>query len=67
MKIIKIILLSGLVISTLACSTESLKRISYETLQNISVRKCEQNLSSKCPKREGYDDYQRRRKEVNGS
>ena len=44
-----------------ACSTDSAKRVAYETLQNIKEQECLRNNSSDCPKRESYDDYQRQR------
>ena len=67
MKIIKIILLIGFVFGISSCSSESLKRTGYETLQNIGERQCEKGLSSECPERERYDDYQMKRKDMEGS
>ena len=67
MKMIKIISLIGFVFGILSCSSESLKRTSYETLQNIGEMQCNRELSTECPKRESYDDYQRKRKGVEGS
>lgn len=67
MNIIKIILLIGFVFGISSCSSESLKRTGYETLQNIEERQCEKGLSSECPERERYDDYQMKRKDIEGS
>jgi len=46
------------------CSIESIKRTTYETLQNFNRQKCVKNLSSDCGKKESYDEYQRQRKEL---
>lgn len=52
-----IVLVSG-------CSSESAKRTAYETLQNVHRQECLKNLSSDCEKRESYEDYERKRKEL---
>ncbi len=64
MQIIKIISLFGIIFVISSCSSESLKRTSYETLQNIGQQQCENELSSECQERESYDDYQKKRKDV---
>ncbi len=46
------------------CSAEAAKRTAYETLQNVGERECMKNPSASCEKRETYDDYERRRKEL---
>lgn len=46
------------------CSSESAKRTAYETLQNVRQQECIKNPSMNCENREGYDDYERRRKEL---
>jgi hypothetical protein len=45
------------------CSSDSAQRAAYETLQNVGQQDCRKNPSADCPKRESYDDYQRKRKE----
>jgi curli biogenesis system outer membrane secretion channel CsgG len=45
-------------------SSESAKRTAFETLQNMREQQCEQDLSSRCPPRESYAEYQRKRKEA---
>jgi hypothetical protein len=57
-------LLSALVLSAAGCSAQSLQRSSYETLQNIEQQRCEEDLSSECPRRESFDVYQRERREL---
>ena len=52
---------------TAGCSSESAKRVAYETMQNARQQECLKNLSSDCPKRESYEDYQRKRKELEPS
>jgi hypothetical protein len=57
--------LAALSISILqGCSSESAKRTAFETLQNMREQQCEQDLSGRCPPRESYADYQRKRKEA---
>lgn len=46
------------------CSSETVKRTTYETLQNVHQRECMKNPSANCDKREYYDDYERKRKEL---
>lgn len=46
------------------CSSDTAKRIAYETVQNVGLGECQKDPSRPCEKREGYDDYQRQRKEI---
>jgi hypothetical protein len=46
------------------CSSETAKRTAYETLQNIHEQDCLKNPQTECEKRENYEDYQRKRKEL---
>lgn len=52
---------------TAGCSTDTAKRTAYETLQNVRQQECLKNLSSDCEKRESYEDYERKRKELEPS
>jgi len=47
-----------------ACSTETAKRTTFETLQNLRQQECRENRGTDCQKRESYDDYQRKRQEA---
>lgn len=47
-----------------ACSSEVAKRTAYETLQNVRQQECFKNMSPDCEKREYYDEYERKRKEL---
>ncbi len=70
MKIMRnahVFLLAGIIFTIQACSTESLKRTGYETLQNIQQQQCQGDLSSECPKRDSYDTYQRKLKDLENS
>jgi hypothetical protein len=50
------------------CSSETAKRTAFETLQNVREQECLKNRSaSDCGKRDSYDDYQRKRKELEPS
>ncbi len=50
-----------------ACSTDSAKRLTFETLQNVKEQECQKERSSDCQKREGYDDYHRKQIELDPS
>jgi hypothetical protein len=60
-------LLLVIIILTAGCSADTAKRTAYETLQNVHEQECLKNLASDCEKRESYDDYQRKRKELEPS
>jgi hypothetical protein len=47
----------AVLISISACSTETLKRTTYETLQNIEDLQCQKDFSTDCPDRESYEAY----------
>jgi hypothetical protein len=50
------------------CSSEAAKRTAYETLQNIHEQECLKNPPAPdCGKRDSYEDYQRKRKELEPS
>jgi hypothetical protein len=49
------------------CSSETAKRTAYETLQNVREQECLTNPAMECGKRESYDDYQRKRAELEPS
>ncbi|MBI5430012.1 MAG: hypothetical protein HY938_06080 [Nitrosomonadales bacterium] len=46
------------------CSSDTARRTTYETLQNVRQQECLKTPSSDCGKRESYEDYQRKRKEL---
>ena len=46
-----------------ACSTETAKRTTFETLQNLRQQECQKNGDADCQKRESYDEYQRMKQE----
>ena len=54
-------------LSLQACSTESIKRTSYETLENIRLQDCHKDPSTDCTDREGYDEYRQKRESVIGA
>jgi hypothetical protein len=49
------------------CSSQSLRRIGYEALQNVREQQCQKDLASDCPERESYDSYERKRKDAAGA
>jgi len=60
--------LCPLVLSPLAilvlpgCASDSAQRTAFEALQEVGQEDCRKLPSVECPKRESYDDYQRKRK-----
>ena len=56
-----------IVLPLFACSAESVKRTSYETLQNVQDIQCQKDLSVECPERESYDAYQRKLQDSDNS
>jgi hypothetical protein len=63
MKSALAILCLGTVVLVAACTTESAKRATFETLQNVRQQECEKNRDPDCQKRESYDEYQRQRQQ----
>ena len=57
------LLLTSIVFSISACSSESLKRTGYETLQNVQQLECQEDVRLECPERESYDSYQNKMKD----
>ena len=45
------------------CSSESLQRSGYNTLQNIEQQRCGNDPGEQCAEPQSYDDYQRQRKQ----
>ena len=54
-------LLVVVIVMVSACSTNSSKRLAYETLQNVREQECQKDRSSDCQSRESYDAYQTKR------
>jgi hypothetical protein len=52
------------IIALAGCSSETVKRTTYESLQNVRQQECLKNRQPDCEKREYYDDYERKRKEL---
>jgi hypothetical protein len=47
-----------------ACTSDSLKRTTYETMENVRQQECHKDLSYECPERQSYEDYQRDKEEL---
>lgn len=58
MKIWTLSLFVMLLIS--GCSTEPAKWTAFEAVQNAKQQECLKQLSPDCPKRESYDEYERK-------
>ena len=63
-KVTLLIIIFGVV---QACSSDSLKRTTYETLESVRQQQCHKDLSPECPKRQSYEDYQRGKEELESS
>ena len=59
-----LLLITGLLLLLQGCSSDTVKRTSFATLQNLREQECEKDLSGNCPQRERYNDYQRKKKEA---
>lgn len=60
LKMLIAVMLSFLV-TAVACSTESVKRTAYETLQNVREQDCQKHPSVECEKRERFETYEQQR------
>jgi len=47
-----------------ACSSESLKRNAYHSVQTMQQRKCQQQPGKDCPEPESYNKYEKQREDV---
>lgn len=56
-----IIFMLGLILTAGGCSEESVKRTTYETLQNVREQDCSRTPSVDCEKRERYETYEQKR------
>ncbi len=63
-NIIRVLLMVTMV-NLSACSIDSAKRVTYETLHNMKEQQCLRNNLSDCSKRESYDDYELQRNKLN--
>ena len=64
MKLFLIFSLMMFLVATQGCSKDSVKRLTYETMQELGQAACRKNHHANCSERESYDDYQRKREEV---
>lgn len=48
-----------------SCSTDTVKQMTYETVQNLHQQECQKNRSlTDCDTRQNYDNYQQSLKEI---
>jgi hypothetical protein len=48
-----------------SCSADTVKRLTYESVQNLRQQQCQKNLSATdCNTRQSYDSYQQDLQEV---
>lgn len=56
-----IVVLLGLLQLTGGCSKESVKRTTYETLQNVREQECSRTPTVECEERKRYETYEQQR------
>lgn len=61
MRILKCLFVPGVIVFLTGCSANSVKRIAYDTLQNVRQQECMRNLAQDCGQQESYDDYRSKR------
>ncbi len=61
------ILFLAIIALATGCSSDTAKRTAFETLQNVHQQECMKNPSIDCGKRESYDVYMNKRKELETS
>jgi len=44
------------------CSGDTAKRLTYESVQIMQQQECSKDLTTPCPQRQSYDDYQIKKK-----
>jgi hypothetical protein len=54
----------ALIVFASGCSSDTAKRTAYETMQNVRQQECMKNPSLSCEKRENFEGYERKRKEL---
>ena len=47
-----------------ACSADTAKRLTYESVQTMRQQECNKDLTTPCPPRQSYNDYQTKREEA---
>lgn len=50
-----------------ACNAEDFKRATYGSLEQLQHQQCYREMGSQCEKRESYQDYQDKRKELDNA
>jgi hypothetical protein len=59
------LLLLVLILTVCACSTDTVKRLSYEAGQTLRQQQCQKNLSAAdCNARQSYDSYKQNLNEI---
>lgn len=64
MKIVHVVVLAALLVGIQGCSGDTVKRATFESLQNYSRQECLKDPAVDCPERETYDEYQQKREEA---
>lgn len=60
----RIVLILIIPLQLFACSSDSVKRNTYQSLQIMQQRECQQQPGKDCPQPESYDKYQQQRQDA---
>ena len=67
MKTIIGLLFVGGILAAQGCSTETVKRAAYGSTTLYGQQQCAQEFAADCPEPDSYEEYQRKRKELQTS
>jgi hypothetical protein len=67
MKTVFVIMSLAAIITVQGCSKETVKRATYGGASLYGKQQCEQEFTADCPEPESYEEYQRKRKELETS
>jgi hypothetical protein len=55
------------ILTVQGCSKETVKRATYSGAQMVGQQQCQQEFSADCPEPDSYEEYQRKRRELQTS
>ena len=67
MKAITALIFVAAIVTVLGCSKESVKRATYGGAQLYGQHQCAEEFSADCPEPDSYEEFQRKREELNKS
>lgn len=61
MRTLALLAVAAALLLNAGCSGDTVRRTSFEALQNLRAQQCSRDLSGHCPPREDYEEYRRKR------